>query len=194
MEGRGETWRKTQKERGSCVATQRPPNGLLPRGPKHPSLHAPLGIMAFGHQCTLPRLRRPCSPSRTYASGPSPVPGVLAISTPSLLSEDPGVCARTAAPSPAGGSSLGAGLRAPPSGAAATAALPSDSAPPGARPEMGGQGRERALAAGPSLISIPSSSAGPVRALVRMRGPARGGCSGGDGMEGGGGCARQASW
>lgn len=45
-------------------------NGLLPRGRKRPSLHAPLGIMAFGHQCNLPRLRGQCSPSGTYASGP----------------------------------------------------------------------------------------------------------------------------
>lgn len=42
-------------------------------------------------------------------------------------------------------------------------------APPGARPATEGKRRERARAAGPSLISIPSSHAEPVGASVRMR-------------------------
>ena len=42
-------------------------------------------------------------------------------------------------------------------------------APPGARPTTGGKRRERARAAGPSLISIPSSHAETLGASVRMR-------------------------
>lgn len=52
VEGREETWRKTEKECGVC------------RDPKRPVL----GITAFGHQHTLSRLRHRCSLTRTYAS------------------------------------------------------------------------------------------------------------------------------
>lgn len=62
-----------QKERGvSCDPET--PTGFFPRDPKRPGLNARLGIMAFGHQCTLPRLRHQCSPSGTYASGRQSIP------------------------------------------------------------------------------------------------------------------------
>lgn len=58
VEGREEAWRETEKECGVCRDRKRPG----------------LGIMAFGHQCTLPRLRHRCSPTGTYASASQTIP------------------------------------------------------------------------------------------------------------------------
>lgn len=155
------------------------PNGLLPRGPKRLDLHEPHGIRAFGHQCILARLRRQCSPSGTYASGPQSIPlREFWRSAPNPLPEDPGVWAQTPALLTCGRPLPGGGAPGPSLGGrghcgAAFGLL--GAAPPGARPATRGRGRERARAAGPSLISIPSSHAEPVRASVRMRsrGPRR---------------------
>lgn len=89
------------------------------------------------------------------------------------------------------------GLRLPGGGAAgpsrggrgrSPAALGCDGvAPHAVHPATGGQGRERSRAAGSSLISIPSSPAGPVGASVRKRSPGwrGGGCGSGDRPAGG---------
>lgn len=154
--------------------------------------------MAFGYQCTLPRLRRQCSPSGTYASGPQWVllrelwrPG------PTPLPEDPGVWVRTPAPSPADGPSLGAGLRAPPSAAVATAALPSDAGelhhPARAQRRKGKGGSARELL-GPALFPSPPPTPSRWGRQFACAVAARGGCCGGDGKEGVGGCARPTSW
>ena len=102
-------------------------NGLLPRGHKRPSLHAPLGIMAFGHQCTLPRLRRQCSPLRNLCirtpMGPSP--GTVA-SRPHSTSQRPRCLGPNPCPLTCGRPLPGGGAPGPSLGGLATAALPSD--------------------------------------------------------------------
>lgn len=172
MERRGETWRKTQKGRESCVAIQRLIMDFSLEVTSVRAFTHPLGSWHSGINAPSQGSGANAAPSGTYASGPQWVllrelwrPG------PTPLPKDPGVWVRTPAPSPADGPSLGAGLLAPPLaawplqrclrmlGSCTTRRAPSD-----------GREKEGArAAAGPSLISLPSSHAGPVGASVRMR-------------------------
>lgn len=125
-----------------------------------------------------------------------PSPGAAAC-RPHSTSRDPGAWVRTPAPSPEDGPSLGAGLRAPPSAAVATAELPSDAGelhhPARAQRREGKGGSARELL-GPA--SFPSPPPTPRRwgRQFACAVAARGGCCGGDGKEGVGGFSRPASW
>ena len=137
-------------------------NGLLPRGPKGPGLNAPSQGPDTRAAPPEPMHQDPNQPlfSRSWRAVPSP------------LLEDPRVWARTPASLTCGRPLPGGGAPSPSRGGHCScgAALgPGGASPPGARPAVGGEGRERARAARPSLISIPSSHAGPAGASVRMR-------------------------
>lgn len=195
MERRGETWRKTQKGRESCVAIQRLIMDFSSEVASVRAFTHPLGSWHSGINAPSQGSGANAAPSGTYASGPQWVllrelwrPG------PTPLPKDPGVWVRTPAPSPADGPSLGAGLRAPPLAAVATAALPSEAGelhhPARAQRREGKGGSARELL-GPASFPSPPPTPGRWGRQFACAVAARGGGCGGDGV---GGCARPASW
>lgn len=172
VERRGETWRKTQKERGSCVAIQRPIMDFSlevasvrafthPLGSWHSGINVP--SQGSGGNAAPPEPMHQ-DPSGSF-SGNCGVQAQLHFPRPRCLGPNP--CPLTCGrPLPGGGApgpSLGG------RGHCRAAFGCWGAAPPGARPTTGGKRRERARAAGPSLISIPSSHAETLGASVRMR-------------------------
>ena len=172
MERRGETWRKTQKERGSCVAIQRPIMDFSlevasvrafthPLGSWHSGINVP--PQGSGGNAAPPEPMHQ-DPSGSF-SGNCGVQAQLHFPRPRCLGPNP--CPLTCGrPLPGGGApgpSLGG------RGHCRAAFGCWGAAPPGARPTTGGKRRERARAAGPSLpASLPQESLFPARVVYDL--------------------------
>lgn len=179
-----------QKERGvSCDPETPPPNGFLPRGPKRPGLNARLRIMAFGYQCTLPRLRHQCNPSGTYASGRQSIlfRETLASSPPQSTSQRPEATrprtrARLTCGRPLPGGGAPGPSRSGRCSCCCAALRRGKAAPPGACPATGGEGARASRSAKPHFQPLlpRGSRRGRQRACAVA---ASRGCCGGEGME-----------
>lgn len=178
VEGREETWRKTEKECG------------VRRDPKRPGL----GIMAFGHHYTLPRLGHRCSPTRTYASASQTTPlREILIHFPKTQASGPRPQhshLRTAPPRGRGCGPLSRRPRSQPRCPRMRRSCTARRAPSDRR---AGQGALESGRVQPHF-HYPSSLAVPVGASVRKRSHGRRRLRLGRQSRRRGGCARQPSW
>lgn len=171
----------------ACVANQRPLMDFSLGVPRvQASMHPPKA------QAPVQPLRNLCI--RTPINPSSAGPGVLSpVHFSKTHRSGPGPLPR----SPAGGPSPGAGLRAPPAAATAAAALPSDLAElhrPARAQRWEGRGGSARELPGPALFPSPPPTPGPWGRQYACAVAASGGCCRGEGMEGGGECARQGRW